>query len=309
MKKLLITFISLFLLTACGSKEPLVIESDMPGVQLEIPESAMPDGISAKDISISAMSLSEIPSDLPETEFTAYKLEPDGLRFDEPVNVTIPVTNGISPFMHYSNGNLNFIQDVNYVFSPNGNFARVPLTHFSVLIGYIGTDEVFVVEGDTQDSYVGEQVDSSVTVTLDKTEWTTIFKGSKGVSWSFVDGTQTIENFFSGDNITPSYLKNSPPTTSFGKSYIIKPEGIVCESEGPAALEYDIQIHWKSHAEGLYAIGSRIVGPIGDRVHVIFETYFKCLKKTIPPPEPVCGDGKIWVGRPAWISVIKLKVF
>jgi len=296
MKKLLLAFASLFLLAGCASEdEPIVIETDVPGVSLEIPKSALPKDLDVDDIMVSDLPTEELPELLTSGDFRGYKLEPDGIQFSEPIHVVIPVDEGIGFFLHVTKEKVELVNNVEYVFADEGNIARVPIEHFSSLIEYRGHDKPFGVEGDTLDSVAGEPLGGSVTVTLENPEYRDYYKGKPLMSYSIEEDTQTISNYFTGDNVTPGFMDNAPPLTSFGESYLIRPSLLKCIRPGPAALSYNIFLQWKVFNAGFRGpLDNLLVGSTPEYVSVKVHTEFECLT---PEKEPRCGDNEIDPGE------------
>jgi len=106
MKKLLL--LTTFILTACSGPTTTEITRDEnapalvvhtittadPGVTLEVPDSALPDGLTAADISVEKL--------VTENGEVEYRLEPDGTKFKEKVKlmVDLPENERFPLFFH-----------------------------------------------------------------------------------------------------------------------------------------------------------------------------------------------------------------
>lgn len=274
------------------------IQSDIEGVILEVPEAALPEGTSSDDISVASIDPAEIDIGSEDGEVFAYHLQPDGLKFKEQVFLSMPFEDDRMPvFLHVYDDQVDLMAGVEYIYAKDNNTARVPVDHFSSIVGYLaieGSDRPFRVEGDTQDSYIGEPVNSSATVTLERKEWTDVVRGEELFTFVMEEGTQTLSNDLLGRNVKPVSIENAPPPSTFGDSYTIRPTGIQCHKKGPAILWYNIEIRFDVSNTNLAAQGVNVVTgrDMNKWVRATVETHFDCLERPPGPPEPKCGDEK-----------------
>ena len=78
--------------TSPGTSAPTVdvVTSDDGNMSVEIPDGALPDGVTVDDITITALGAEDLPGPLAGADVRSafYALEPHGLEFDEPVLLT-----------------------------------------------------------------------------------------------------------------------------------------------------------------------------------------------------------------------------
>lgn len=104
---------------------------------LSIPLDALPEGVSASDLSISSVGVGDVPEKWRWLGGDyAFKLDPDGLRFSAPVSVsmTIPAVSGKTPIVYFMNeeeGEQLHDVDLTYDAKANTVTAVVQVSHFS----------------------------------------------------------------------------------------------------------------------------------------------------------------------------------
>lgn len=90
---LLVAAVAYLLMSRGGGTKTEIVTSDDGKLRLEIPERALPEGISVSDISAARITSEEFfglaDGETPSSDVLAYRLEPDGLVFNEPVDVRI----------------------------------------------------------------------------------------------------------------------------------------------------------------------------------------------------------------------------
>ncbi|MBI2565233.1 hypothetical protein HYV79_04580 [Candidatus Woesearchaeota archaeon] len=113
---------------------------DQPTFRLEVPDGALPTGVSAEDISMKLVDIKEIPEKWRWLNGdSAFRLEPDGIEFKEQVTVTItaPAQDGTIPRLYLVSGeNAEELKDVQVSFNPVEQIvtAVAKLSHFSTII-------------------------------------------------------------------------------------------------------------------------------------------------------------------------------
>jgi len=297
-------FVALLLLGGCSSKvdsgkvdasgDPIIVSSASGDVRLEIPKSALPEGVTANQISISAVPESELPTS-DDVKFTGYKLEPDGLKFNDKVRLRIPIEKDTFPFFLHSYGeNLEPIQGVNYVLSDEGSEAIVRIDHFSTVIEGIGIEPIWEFSLKVEDTFVGQKIPVTAQVKLVDTEYRQTSPDGSHYNLYVSSGDRTLKGDFlrHSNNITPLWLNDRPTKTSFNDSYTVRSNDFTCNSPGPAALQYRIWLTWGVlfTKDGGGAITDDDPFPIFASVQV--KTTFECKVPPPPPVQPRCGDNK-----------------
>ncbi|MBI4140513.1 hypothetical protein HY485_01605 [Candidatus Woesearchaeota archaeon] len=114
--------------------------SAQPKFQLDVPDGALPEEASIEDIRLNLVDIEEIPEKWKWLEGdSAFRLEPDGIEFKEPVTVTItaPAQDGTIPRLYLVNEeNAEELKDVQVSFNPVTQTvtAVAKLSHFSTII-------------------------------------------------------------------------------------------------------------------------------------------------------------------------------
>lgn len=283
-----------------GSPGPHVLRamSDDGNLLLQIPSTAMPDGVSLSDISVTR--------DTEEEDLT-YILEPDGLVFEDDVQMTITtdVGEGYLPDVKQFNQvgdqeRVTTFGDIEIFFDGDANKFEVstPIRHFSRVI-LIDDGGYFRIDMTVPDVVlIGDGVGGRVNVIhqADDRKWNLDFDlGFRIVPETIrMSGELTVASF---GNVTPKHkYENRPPMTEFISSFevIVDPSrgDYVCTLRGPNALIYNAKFNYDEVS---------IVGE-PDPEHWIFERKrlprsislsgrngFRCVEPPPPPEEETEG--------------------
>jgi len=129
--------------TETTTGETFTVEADEGTIQLEINEESLPEDVSREDIKVTKISGQEFfESDEPDESVIAYKLEPEGIEFEQPVTVTItgPITDTttIPILFHKSTDTFVAVEDTEVDFDSESGTVTISgdISHFSS----IGTD-------------------------------------------------------------------------------------------------------------------------------------------------------------------------
>lgn len=273
--------VSLLLLAACGSQTATTVQEYNDGVTLTIPSTALLGNMKPDDISVQVASN--------EQGAAEYRLSPNGARFAEPLELTIPLQEGQMPvFTHVFQGVTLPVNGVQYFVNGANPHAVVPVQHFSSIVSEIGNVSAWKYEFTAKDTPVGQSVETFFRVTQAATEYTVVYDDGEEHKNSLVPGQNTIGASYwaKSDNLTPGARLNRPPRTRFDDTYTLTYDDFKCTAEGPATLEAQLWLTWKSNSHlGIYG-KSDIDFPHFASVTV--STDFTCLPR-IPKP-PTCGN-------------------
>lgn len=308
MKKVILAVASLLLLTACGQSDSLVIESDAPGVSLEIPRTALPEGVSKRDISISKVESGEIPFAVEGATLRGFRLEPDGLEFDEDVDVKLVLDQPAFPtFFHLSEDSFEFVNNIHYQIDPDKTVISVPIRHFSMVIEASGDTDPFTFTSSASDIFEGDKTDATFVTTISKWDYDVSYSDIPGIGQRIINGTQTIRaKLFGSDNLTP--ISFDVPTSLFADKYTIHADDFTCKKAGDSFIDFGLTLNWEYDPTGVVGtFGSTLTGwmaaALGKEYYhtalafVDAKVPFKCKTKPPPPPPPKCGNNKIEKGE------------
>ena len=249
---------SLISLNGCGSdsvpppsdRQTIRVESDVPGVYLQLPQSALPDGVSASDISVSQMDPADLPFTVDGVQLQAFELTPDGTAFKEPVQLVVPFEDILPFFIHVHDGDVSPVGGVRYELLASGHQALVPIDKFSVLVRGL-TSEGLSISGKASDTLVGDAVEASATIAL-RREYTE----DRGVEWFAVAGTGEVSGSINkGPNL--SFDVRYIDTTTFDREITLDAGGYICESAGSTWIKLDLTLEWDEFTHALH-FGRRI---------------------------------------------------
>lgn len=119
---------------------PAIVAASDGSLELSIPSSALPEGVSASDLSVTMLAPIEAtdPSDPNAREIAHYDLQPSGLRFEEPVAVTarLPLETVSGPLYAYliSDGGSIEILPVAITLEGETLVATTAVEHFSEIV-------------------------------------------------------------------------------------------------------------------------------------------------------------------------------
>lgn len=318
-------FITLLIITSgCTTETTQVIEttqeinSDDGSVKLSVPEKALSQGISIDELSITK--IQDVEISIEDSVIIGYKLEPDGMEFDEPVllefELETPEENETDiPLLFHMSGDEIEILNMTYVVEENSSRILANLTHFSSVY-YIPPTYHWKREHVSRSFYkisqsvpsklvVGVSEDFTVGITYKKLLDSVVIKRKDGSYYEFKkrEGYDKVSgHFWTGYReysdgfvkITP-IEKDAPPKSKFaGDTYKVT-EKFRCVSPGSQALVYYAHLEWQNEiGEGKSSAKHRFNGATRK-----FYWNVKCVDIEVSCAEHDYrgpGDGTITVG-------------
>ncbi|MBD3389069.1 MAG: hypothetical protein GF416_08275 [Candidatus Altiarchaeales archaeon] len=267
-------------------KEPSDTEDaslTFPDARLDIPAGAMPDGMGSNGLSVELVE---------SGSRRVYRLQPDGLKFEKPVNLTVDLgayTGRLPVFYTISEDNVEAVEDAYITIDDDRLKATLTLGHFSdLIVEGLGnfSDGFFNLDLDAGDTLEGETVDAKLKVTVDREE---IMKKSDrmyipDMLYQLVAPSIQVWGIFKGQG---SPLKNlgweKEPYTSIDGSYVLDINHMRCESPGDAKIEVHFRLGY-----GYIVINwdnKETINTYTNRHYVKMVRHFKCLPKPLIEPE------------------------
>ncbi|MBI4345015.1 MAG: hypothetical protein HY555_05485 [Euryarchaeota archaeon] len=149
--------------------------SDGSTLTLDIPDSALPSGVTKNQIAVEPIPVSELPENLRWLDLSyAFRLEPDGLEFSGPIPFTLQIPtskDGTIPiFLQVDgSGEIEALDNIVTEINENGEvFIHGAISHFSyVAIGWLGGFRVSMPES-LGSHKVGESFTVPVTYAIEE---------------------------------------------------------------------------------------------------------------------------------------------
>lgn len=244
------------------------ITSDDGNAQLEIPKSALPEGMSIKDISITNVSVDDT--------MIAYELKPDGTAFSKEVTFKTTLKNSgniiPTPFLLSKESGLEPVSGskISLNLTKNETVISVPLTHFSILTFPMRTDRAFFsATMDVPDQvYVGDVVTAKATLNK-RTDSVVLFSelnpwavpvyddekqlilGRHNLGYRIIPNSVKVTGRAEGhDAVGPGiYVYNRPAPSSFiGESMFVKSSDFSCEELGTGGISFWFNLDYDAQA-------------------------------------------------------------
>ncbi len=247
---------------------PVISTSD-GSASIQLQETYLPEGVSLDDISIQEFTSDEYTINGTE-ELTGYRLEPDGLILDNPVNLSISIdynTSGDNPLpqlFHASGNEIKLMNDVKYVYTAGGLDIKAPIKHFSAVyinkrrVKNVGVKDPKHFKGQTEFyqfrtpySGVKAKVGDTFTIKAELQKKNTIVRMASKIgqdrTYMIVPGTETIWGrfFTKGNVISPTQVKDKPEQKKFTDEFQYMAHEFKCEKAGEATLYYVGFLSWE----------------------------------------------------------------
>jgi hypothetical protein len=254
--------LSICLLSCGGEEEKIdeepftVVESDIPGMYFEIPEGALPADFDPADIKITPLPSPADPTTSKDgVQRQAWKLTPDGARFEKPIRLVIPFEQSIPAIFHRYDDKIEWVQGVHYKMTVGGNTASVPLKHFSVVRLVIApVQNVYGISGVAADTMIGESIDVQVKFTMLYSD--TGVDAPRGVDAEFMNlNIELPQNRVAcpdelagctirseSENIRGGKLNLEPDPKEFKDQFTLHSDDLVCEAAGKGQIEVAIPV-------------------------------------------------------------------
>jgi hypothetical protein len=254
----------------CGGEEGkideepfIVVESDIPGMYFEIPEGALPAGFDPADIKITP-----VPSPADSTpskdgvERQAWKLTPDGARFEKPIRLIIPFEQSIPVIFHLYEDEIEWVSGVHYKMADGGNTASVPLDHFSVVVSAIPPEaaSIFEISGVAADTLIEEPIDVQLVFRMTR-EYFEVPLGEPGTEDFEVFRTVVLPHgreacppdqnsciiYSFSDKFIYGETLLEPDPRNFGDEFTLHSDDFVCDAAGTGVIVVMVDISYLVH--------------------------------------------------------------
>jgi len=276
MKNYLLILITLITLSACtpaGTTPAAIIESEN-GAILEIPEGALPDGISAGDIKLEPIA-------------NGMAITPEGVTLDNKATLVLDLKDFELPiFAHEENCDpascepVKIIEETVIEIKDGKNTAKIPVKEFGRIIATTGSESMFEAYAEASDAIVGETVNAKAVVAIKNPSYIFIYSDEGEGAYEIVQGTQTIRGSITGTNVKPGSVSGRPPKSQFGDKYTIETNDFVCLKEGPGSLKFEVFLTWRDKRTGVSgAIMDAIFGDNPGMIGFDINASFMCRKK------------------------------
>jgi len=253
---------------ASSPSEKIVSEDGV--ASLKVPENSLPEGVSMEDISVEEFSSDEFTIEGTD-DVVGYRLEPEGLVLNEPVNLTLSFdfnTSGEIPLpllFHVSGDDVELMNNVEYYLSADGLDISVPVSHFSVVYVKGAQKKIIrpVIDPDpvTREktgfyhlksdfravkAKVGDEFNIRAGILKKVRETTLTFSSGSKFVYKIVPGTEKIKGHFSSTVgiISPKKVTNYPKLIDFDYEYHPVEHKFTCLKKGKTYLLYFGYVKW-----------------------------------------------------------------
>lgn len=238
------------------------VEFDGHVLTMDIPDSALPDGVQREDIEITSLVAEPGFAEDGPAPFAAFRLKPDGLQLREPVTLEIQFPAEESPtglgVMHIHGKTIEFIEVGDVTLDPNTGIVTVSATisHFSdvvlfdpgdILASGPSFEPVTVELSQSADEVVfgdsfrvrgtgtwGVEPGQTLDFTLGHHEGVLVVEEA---SWSMEGELKTMAVYSSSSPLSPSHVVDVPAETRMAAT-VTMDEELTCTSRGLAYLTY-----------------------------------------------------------------------
>ncbi len=282
--------------------QSVVIVADDGKAELRISENALPEGVRSEDIKII-----KLPDDESFDFDVVYRLEPDGLQLNKPVEVVVKVDNPesfVPEIWHISANNFEMLDNVNIEINANNNGDTIisgEITHFSNIVVIVsGFFEISLSPID--DQYVDEKsfyVPVSVSKDTSEIERSGIDADRGLVKWTERIGDWSLAGELKsygrgpegygkeeGTIITPIEVWGVPQYIEMTNSYFESGASFTCKAPGSARIKYIVNIFYRWITAPLLESERKFFGESkldkSDTV-TISSAWFRCLAQDEKP--------------------------
>jgi len=228
----------------------LVVQSSDGKASVEIPESALPESVNLRDISVSRLDDSNLPVLGADNDHNiTYGLEPDGLVFDEPVllRATFAIPDQVMPLVfHVTRDNqVEVLDDTEITIDAETNVATLAarVSHFSQITINVAF-RFFDYEVEAADIIVGQNTNARATIRRSHSlEFGYEVTGGPDVAVKAIPGTGQISaDLRPGFFLTPDQtFRNQPPLTALvGDTFTIPNNKYVCTKKSRTSVSWEV---------------------------------------------------------------------
>lgn len=276
MKNFLLILLSLTIFSACtpGGMTPAATIKGENDTVLELPEGALPDGISPEDVKLEPIT-------------NGVAITPDGVILETEAKLELNLKDFGFPIFAYEEDcdpkscePTRIIEDVKIDISGEGNKAEIPVKEFGRIIATTGSESMFDAYAEAGDTVVGGTVSGKAVITIKKPSYTFVYSdGGEGV-YEIVQGTQAIQGSITGTNTTPGFVAGRPPKSQFVDQYTIQTSDFKCVAEGPGSLNFEVFLTWRDKRTSIGgAIMDAVFGDNPGMIRFNINAPFMCKKK------------------------------
>ncbi len=234
-----------------NKEDVLIVQSGDGRASLEIPKSALPAGVDPNDISVSRLAEYNLPViGADDSQNITYRLEPDGLEFNEPVIFKTSFDNpghGVPlVFLVTGDNQVEVLENTEIAIDPETDIATVmaPVSHFSQLTINVALT-FFSYKVEAADIFVGHNTEAKAIISKSNIfDITVAGVGNEDDNALFkaIPGTaQITANLRPAFFLTPTHtFYREPPLTAFGDTFTIPNNKYVCTDKTRTSVYWDV---------------------------------------------------------------------
>jgi len=261
--------------------------SDGSTLTLDIPDSALPSGVTKDQMVVEPIPVSELPEDIQDIDVVAaFRLTPDGLTFKEPVSFSIKTilkNNALLIIFHISEGQVEVVDNVSVVFDGN-NQATITgsIAHLSIITVGGGLLTIFM-PNNMGSHFVGESFRVPVIFDLNlavdertgKEPYASFRLNPEVTSAGF-------RSFVSFAPVKPDYIEKMPAVDTQISSDPPPPRSLdvrgefTCAAVGDGEIVYMVWVIREGYSWGSFS------GPMNISYHVSLKTQVNCIEPESP---------------------------
>lgn len=231
--------------------------------RVEFPAGALPQGVTPEQIRVTPVPPELAPVDAETGKpLLGYRLEPDGLRFSKPANIslTVPLGDGRLPLLMLVSGrSVEVLPGAQVTVDQAGGqvIIAAPVTHFSTVYTIEGFFRVVIAN--PTDKFVGESFEAAAVVSLERSQRVFTAGADPGFypgrltllspDWQvgggrFVSGSRYSTDHLVDTNLEPELVRLAPVMEPRGGQVVAVAE-FRCAREGRAIIRYRGRIQYR----------------------------------------------------------------
>lgn len=239
------------------TNEDVRIQSDDKQASLMIPAGALPTGFAVEDISMTRISETELPIiNAKEGGFIAYKLEPDGLEFNEPATFSLQYPFGEKPVMPtilmFSGDKREMMSKTEiHIDLENTQFEiSAPINHFSSIAvdTSYSAASYLRISAQAEDIFVGDNTNAQAPVFIQPDTVKTYTYEDGRSEYALIPNTMRVYGNLSHEStiLEPTtHQVNIPSATMIEDNYILPGNVYTCVRPGSASITFSPNFDWQ----------------------------------------------------------------